>query len=411
MSKSLKIPLPKGGVANALGDTDLPKARILEATNVDIADNGEIRRRAALRGYAALTGVDEAYWSPQHERMYVVKDNVAGYIDSSGAFVSLYVMSVPPCSFGEYNGEVVYADNFGICGFRKDGSIHAALPCPAMIPQFTDAPGGGSLPPGVYSFEVTYVDPITGEEGGTSNGGTLRLDEVGGIEVSPVEMPAGYHMRVYMTPVGSETLFLAATIAPMMKGVITSTPRGKECSTLGLRPLFGGEFAEWVGGRMYTGCNDGLYGVIYFSVPLNPYMSSSMYDFIRVDGHIRFMARAGNVLFVGDSRGVWVLDALDPHKANWRLASPDVPLRRSGVAVLGKDVPLVGEGKPGDDERCVVWLTASGAMVGLPDGSARPAHTGVALPSDMDIVSAGTVVQRGVTQHIFITETTPLVLS
>ena len=408
MSRRLKIQPPVLGIRNRTVATEITKGGVIDAVNVDISDGGSIRRRGAPVLISPLLGIRKAFYSEAHQQLYFVAEQYL-YRASPTALSSPTLLRALGGvglggAFTEHNGYVYYSGGNALYQIDAEGEVLTAIPTPLGTPTLSTIPGG-DLPPGTYHIVCTTVDPITKREGGTSPqiSVTVGVGESIVVNLLPLDPPQAFYTNVYITPIGSEVFYLAHTVPYGLNTVISKPPSGKRCMTLNESPLRGGDKLCWAAGRLFTVVSKWRLGVqsdsIGYSTPFNPLLTRAAYNYFVLSGACRLLNRAGSVLYVGDDRGVWAVDANNIEDTKWSLVSPHLAISGSGLTLEGGELPLLND-IPTDAE-CAIWLSPIGVMVGLPDGSVRNVTSNVALNKDALVSFVGAVTQFGTKQVIF----------
>lgn len=359
--KSSVLPRPLLGIDNqSPAVTDLQKRCVRRAVNVDLDNQGVARRR---RGYQVHTVFDHAsnlYTCKNRESLLFTADDALYELRQPFASPDVLATGLSPAvrlAFTEYNGNVYFTSPQGTHWIPADSRVPrlVGLPPPSMLTA--SATSVGSLPPGHYKVAFTHTN-ARGEESAASPIQEIELAETGGIAV------------VNPTPISTATVHVYATTAEggvlqridsfpagMDNYVVTASARGRNCETLALEPLPGGEHLAWHAGRLYVGKGN----ILYFSRPLRPHLHHPAHDVIPFVGALAFVLALPGGIFVGDERGVWFLRGMDPEDYSLSLVSRERPVRHSGQVVEGfayRD----------SIESIAVWLTERGFLAGRENG-------------------------------------------
>lgn len=368
MSRTVPIPLPVMGVDMLSNDTAIPQGAVRSAVNVDIDREGRVRRRS---GYTPLVGSTDAhslFYATQSRAAFVVFGTRLQRFDPVTNTLTevAQLRSADPVSFSEYNGNL-YFTNKSTIGWVPAGSTQVrpvGVPVP-LTPQLTA--GAGGLLPGKYAVSITLVDE-RGEEGGASEVAFVALEQGGGIQLSNLPNKLGWTVYAYITSADGDVLRFAAEFSAVFPSYLVSEPaRGGMIETQFLQPMPTGDFVRWHSGRLLVANGPAL----HFSQPLRPHLHKPAHDVIPFVGDITLLESVGSGVFVGDSRGVWFLEGTDPAKFDLRRVSTCRAVAGSGLMVPPEHFsPKQVESKM----PVAAWLSTSGYVVGLPDGTAVELH-------------------------------------
>lgn len=388
----MQIPLPTGGVDLLSDETQLPAGYVRRAENVDIARSGVFSRR---EGYA-LQDSAVSYHS--------LFAGSRGVLVAKGAEVFALNPSTlglaPKCDMGsdapvdvvEYNGATYLTSRSAFWWIPADSGTarKVGVEPPNPLPSVA-AHDAGNLTPGKYAVAISRVDD-RGEESAAKFLGIVETNA--GIRLDGMPLESGAIYRVYLSPNAGDVLYLADEFAAAFATYkLGELPEGAPRTTQHLAPMPAGEFVRWHGGRLYTAAGDTL----AYSEPLRPHLTDPRRGFIKFVGRITFFEPVTGGIFVGDNRGVWFLPGGDPKDFTLRLVSPEPAVFRSSLTLASLHLPRALQLA---EQRCAVWLSTAGYMVGTADGSVIPLHPDrVRLAAGLEGRSRF-VVRKGVKQVI-----------
>lgn len=364
MSKTVKYPLPATGVDLLSAETALAPGAVRSAVNVDVGRAGRTKRRAGYTRHIAISGLHSLYTAVQKGWSVVARDRMLNRLDPvSYDLTPFYPLQSPhSLDYMEYNGNF-YFTNRTTFGWVPSNSVlprAVGVPVPTT-PTLSISPSGG-LVPGTYGVVITIVDD-RGEEGPASDVRFLKLPNGGGVRLTNLPVLPGQVVNVYITPPDGDVLRLGASVPAVFPTyVIAETPEGDICGTQGLVPMPPGDFVCWHNYRIFTASN----GVLRFSEAGRPHLHSPVHGIIPFSGHISFIESVLGGMYVGDSRGVWFLSGTDPTKFEQRLVSTCRAVARSSIMVPPEHFP---EKQIPASTPVAVWLSTSGYVVGMPDGT------------------------------------------
>lgn len=403
MSKRIKLELPKLGIRNADVAEAMPKGSVLDAVNVDIGDSGSVRRRAGAQVFLTLNGIHTAFWSHVHRRIYYQNGESLGYVSADNELVTLIPHGMPRCTFVEYNGEVIVSGGSSVIAIREDATIHQALASPTEYLHLQYYHIRGSLGVGQYTLTMS-LKHTSGEESGCIRTQTIILNAADSLKIIVPTLTIPDHTySVYMTDADGQT-FHHLLDSTGGTHIIIAPAAGRTLDSYGVTPMNSGVFTEWVGGRLFTASRGqiGNRWTLYWSEPLRP-LYTQCDNFIQFYGEApRFLARSGQWLFIGDSRGVWRIDGSNPNDTELHNVSKLPPIINSGLSLPASALPLPDLSN--NTEFCAVWLTTEGAVAGLPDGSVKQLHSHLSLDGATIVTNAAYVLNDGIAQLLFVTD-------
>lgn len=278
----------------ALGPTKEHGAYLSKAENVDLDNAGRLRLRQAGSLVQALT----APHSLSPDGGYLVRDGIlyAITLPTYSETLVKVLSNNDPVSWVEFNGDLYYSNGTDSGRLRAGVYYPMALPTPtsptcAVIP--------GALFAGKYQVAVSYMNSVTGEEGGVSPSSNYELATAGGLRVTlPAATPGATHINVYVSTVnGSIPLLKSVVTTGTATYDITTAPTGREANQRYEAPLPAGTLF-W-----FNGCLCSFKGVeVYEGIPFRPGY------YLPVEGRIPFPGPVSNVVPVEPSGAYVVAD-------------------------------------------------------------------------------------------------------
>jgi len=328
------------------------------ATNVDLNNKGQVRRRNATAKVITETG-----WHSLHltgTTGYGVKDSVLYALDmASFAPVSVATLTQNTALSYVETGPDLYYSNGTDAGRITAGTVYPlGLPTPG-IPTPTTI--GGNLLPATYQVATAYVNTATGEESGISGSCNHVLSALGGIRITlPTTTPGATHINIYLSAAnGSIPMWLAQVpVGTTTYDCISlgqgraSNGRFEEPLPAGRLFLSNGKLCSIVGSRVYVG-SPWLFG---YYIPVNADGSA---------GYIDFPAPVS--VAIENQAGTYIVAS----KTHW---FPGGDL--ANVAAMITDVLPFGA-VPGTEfthptEPLVGWFSTKGVVIGDMGGQVKP---------------------------------------
>jgi len=354
MGKIRKIsigPWPNG-INNTSRDYRLPAGALLDALNVDIAENGD----AVIRpGYGEAIPVNGGHsLSNQGSKVLVGLGTTLAAITGIDPLMTTTLrtgLSPLPISYAELAGEVWWSNGVECGRCNADNSDHPwAVPTPADIPLVFA--GMGTLPAGRYRVALAHT-MADGEESAASAIYSCSLASAGALTVNlPTAKTGVANFVVYCTSADGQVLQRAATVPATTTSVtISANPTGRQLGERAfLAPLPAGEAIAFHNGRLLSAKGDTLYYSDVYDFGLyNPAKG-----YIRLPGTISIVAPCENGVFVVADKTYWY--------AGTDIAQAEVFERLPSGAVKGTAFtnPLT---------KGVGWFGADGFVIGASDGS------------------------------------------
>ena len=366
--RSVKQPIQyagfPGGVNRRGQELKLPETDLRTALNVDIAQDGTVKRR---RGYnRVIDGDCHSIWSdPDIDYGLLVRNGDLCRINVPGFETPVLLAGVggDRMSFALFN-DWVFFSNGAVSGRIVNDAVQPWGMPQATMPVIESTTVGGLLG-GRYQVAVTWVDD-SGEEGGCELPQLVDVPSGGGIQLTQINHGIYPIVRVYVSPHDGDMLYAAADITTgFTTFVIGEHEPGTALRQWNTAPLPAGHIVRSFKGRMYVARENYL----FFSLPMHP----GLYN--RAEGYIDFGSRI-NLVEVADD-GVYVatqshtLFMLGNDPEDW---SPKRVSNRGAIPGTSAQVPAHAFGNPEAAFFGYVacWQDTDGALtVGYSQGQVR----------------------------------------
>jgi hypothetical protein len=334
---------------------------LVQALNVDIDNARALSRRTGQTMKLAGTGM-HSLWSNGKLCLYV-EDGVMYRLFEDFTSVALAAgLEQAPMAYLDVNGRVYHA-NGDTAAVLDEGQVRGwGIPIDQTGVNATAT--SGHMPAGVYLFAMTLLRE-DGQESGTGLAGSIELADDSGIRFA-WQVPDEPHITqaaLYLSQANGQTLHQAAIVdVEAAQYTYTGGERALPLATQWLDAPPAGHALALLHGRIYIAVGEFLYATAALS-----YEHCDLRDFHAFDGTpIQILAPVTDGLFVGTERAVYFLrgNVFSTQSKVEKLATGAV--RGSvafgdGEAVTGRR-ELAGQG-------VVLFTTAEGVMLGLPDGS------------------------------------------
>lgn len=294
-------PWPEG-MDNVSTDAAVSGKALRDAVNVDVMDDGTMRRRSGVT--ARVAGIARSVFSDGRALFAVVGGVLTKYTRlPSGALSGVALRSglstISPLSYAQVGSDVFYSNN-GVNG-KIVGNVSRpwGVERPGGTPTLT-AITSGALFEGRYKVAVTFVD-AQGEESGTGSAAVVSVAENGGISLTLIPQPTTPEVttiRVYVSEANGKLMYRNGDYAVGTTSLVItrSTTLGKILDTQFMVPPVPGKLLESFNGRIYIARGNAL----YFTEP-------QRYGLMREGGNLMF---EDDIRIVKDGEvGLWVVTA------------------------------------------------------------------------------------------------------
>lgn len=355
------------GVNNVFREENTPQTQLREALNVDLLEQGKVRRR---EGYQKV--IDETSFrslTSFANKLVVAQGSTLYFVDPN-SYAKTAVGTVSPneyLSYEEVNDMLVVADGVSLKRLYSDGSFKDLAPeNPAGQPD-VDATSIGGLPAGEYQVAITFTSDA-GESGSTL-ATALTLTTEGGISVSNIPQPTSADVTaitIYVTPEGGSDFKRAKGLdVGETTAFISQYPTGLILETQFMSELPAGNLVTLHNAQLCSAVGKDL----YYSEPFRFGQTREASNFIRFATDITMLISVDDGVFVGLEDQVVFLRGNTLDDASVTTVDYDGVVPGTPVRVSASALPFL-ELSP--SERVVVWWSMRGVLiVGQPNGAVR----------------------------------------
>lgn len=383
-------PFP-GGANNVARETSVPRRQLREAVNVDLSDDGKVRRRAGyeliepLLEPSSLFGVGRRGFLLSGDTLYafeVESRDVSSPIpiyDGLRAGARMAAVLIEPDIFAT-DGDV----NLRI---TPDNQVSLWTPESVGDPAVTVA-DNGQLTPGRYQVAVA-ARLASGEEGPVSGIAVVDVADDGSRLQVTLPPTAAPRLSIFMTkPNGTQLLFVASV--PANAGTVSiSAPQLGRAAATEFDPMPAGQHAMYFRSRLWVAADSMLVASEPFQYGMTQLDFNTMQFAEPITG-IGTCGEAGATFFVGQESKVYLVRGDSPSELGLTEKYPFGMVHGTLTMVPGARLPL--EAPP--TEPVPVWLATNGVVcAGLPDGSVLPL-TETSFAADVGSTGAGMFLQR-----------------
>lgn len=333
------------------GSVDLLRS----ASNVDITDDGKVRRRPGFTQAIAqsnahsLWGDGKAGFFAAGTILYNLYESGAGIAASA---VRDDLAPGQPLSYCEAGGTYFYTGS-GHIGMVRDGVRIDFTPRQNFNPELSAIPG--ALSAGRYQFCFTQMGQ--GGESAATLPQVIDLPAGGGIRISSIPAPApGTALRAYMTAADGEvfgSVYLQVTAG--VAEIVAPPELGARCQTLLLEPMPAGSIVRHSNARLLVAVGN----LLCYSEPFANGLFRPSKNYIPFPAPVTVVEPCGGGVFVVADKTYWLDGEISAASLIERLPYGAVP--HSG-----------GSGPA--DSNTVFWISERGLVFGSADGSVRNAQ-------------------------------------
>lgn len=388
------------GINNLLPDYALPKEALRDGSNIDIFDNGKIKRRAGSAKKVNLVGA-HSFWSdpknPRPDIAYYVAGTtlyslkmVSGILTSTAIVTGLAAGRKVAYLF--LNGDVFWSNS--VISGRIHNGVNGpwGLETPASKPILTASTVGG-LFPGKYQVVLTYRNAL-GEESGTDVAQTISVPSGGSIVLTGMPTPVSSQVAqicVYCTAANGETLHKVAVI-PSSSSTYTISTMANATTILRtqfLQPMPAGDRIAHLNGVIFVASGPN----IFYTEPLRYGLCNLNENFYS------FPQDVDEMLAVPDEAG------LRPQEGLYVCADRTYFLLRAGVPEVEQKIifpfgAIKGTGLYLLNSPNVTWMSPRGQIVGGLAGKAKVETEAQYMPGVMSHGASIIREQNGLKQII-----------
>lgn len=321
------------------------------ASNVDITDDGKVRRRSGYASAIVENSVCHSLWGDGSEGFYAVGTTLYRLQSNGDALEkSLIRDDLAPgaeLSFCKAGGTHFYTGS-GMLGMVRSGERIDFTKKPNCSPDL--AAMAGSLPAGRYQFCITHMGP--GGESSATIPQSVELPEGCGVRISGIQTPpTGCSVRVYMTAADGDVFGLAdVQIESGVADVVAMPSLGGRCQTLLLEPMPAGSIVRHSNGRLLVAAGN----VLCYSEPFANGLFRPDKNYVPFPAPITIVEPC--------SRGVYVV-ADETYWFDGDISSATMvrSLPYGAVPHSGGVVP--------NESNTVFWISQRGLVFGAADGT------------------------------------------
>jgi hypothetical protein len=366
--KSLSLPA-FAGIRNDRPLAQFDASDLAVATNVDLMDGGQVRRREGFISTLASAGA-HSLWSNGAVCLYASGANLLRLALplNAGTTIASGLTANAPLAYTQAAGRIYWSngDQSGVVDAHAIANRGWGIVPPPMP---TALPTVGELPPGRYGITTTYVAD-DGQESGAPEAALVDLPDGGGIDLylTPSEDARIVSQRIYLTTPNGEVLYHAGTLAADVTNVIVSlntidlqTP----LQTLLMGPCPHGKLIAHYRGRMYVA--KGRY--VFYSEPF----ALELFDlrrYLEFPRDVRMLAPVTDGIFISDEEAVYWMSGAGPNEFNASAVADTNPAIRGMPAYAAID-DLFPDTPSSSEQMAALWLSTAGPAAGLPGGTVR----------------------------------------
>ena len=342
------------GMNTLLDKQELPSDTLRNAVNIDITNQGMLKRRRGSLRLLAANIARGSLWSNDQRTLFVESGSLKElYKSPSGVYSSILV--VPdighgPVAYVEAGAQIYWTNGVFTGRIDAEGRDWPWGVTPPPRQPTLAIGGGGQLEPGTYQLAITFVAE-DGEESGTGLAAQAVVPSAGGrIDLSNFPQPAESRskIRVYCSYVNGEGLYW---VGDMPSGSTQyAITRTSNFATVLLQTQFGiappaGTVLEAHNGRIYIGRDN----VVWLTEPLRYGLVKPMMGFVQFPAPVTVIKSVDDGVFICSDRTYWLTD-VDTDQMRLKDVLP-----YGAVFGTGMDIPKYD---------AVAWFGETGLVIG-----------------------------------------------
>lgn len=354
------------GVKNTTSAERLKPGELTVAQNVDLDDTGKLLTR--LGTTLAQAGGYHSLWAEEgHAYVMAGSDLNRVNLDLSLTFVARLTTPERVAFKRELN--TIYFSNGTDTGRIHEGAVKGwGVPNPAGQPRC--AAGAGRLPPGTYSYAVTF-GRADGYESGTGAAGSFELTAPGGLQLTEIPSSTDPEVSVKLVyisgPNGVELFRAAAVPASAASATVMDLPSGARLETDFASPAPAGTILETHSGVMYVVAGDSA----FYTDPYQFERFRRATQFLQFPGPVTMFAAVNDGIYVSTPEATWFLEGTEPRKLVSKKKFDYGAIPGTAVKTTVGTLKLAEEGQEGaPGGTAVMWTTPHGVCVGAEGGVA-----------------------------------------
>lgn len=363
-------PFP-AGANNLAAETSVPPRSFRRGVNVDVLDDGKVRRRKGRsKEFEAVE--PHSLYGDASRGFFVVRDTLFGFTVDAGVVsdpAALYTGLTPdaPVTYSLLEPDIFASDGVVNLRISVDGLVTEwSLPTPELPTLTGDA--DGSLDPGRYFVAIAYK-AANGEEGPLTQPQVIELADGGRVTVAfPTAPASAMRTLVFMSkPNGRELLLVAAVPTNVSSLGINKQNLGRPPVTQDTDPMPAGTHSLVWNGRLLVAYDN----IVVWSEPNQYGVTKLAYNYLVFTSKVAMLAAIDTAagFFVGLEDKTYFVAGSDP--ADARLVGA-----YSAGAVPGVLAMVPGARLPFDTPPAMpvpMWMATNGVFcVGMVDGTVQP---------------------------------------
>jgi len=369
-------PFPQG-MNNIQKESKLPEGSLRSAINVDITDDGSIRRRKQFSRIYTGTSIANLY------KRYFTEGGVLKYLesDNTATVVNSNIIS-SDIAYCEMNNGIYYTDGNKVFNPNHEP---VGLEKPTF---FNVSDTTGALRNGKYQISICHINLVTGELSGATN--PIILDVVsGGISLTDISIPSGeYATNVYISDTNGADIYFHTTLPNGQQSLtITVIKQNKHLvQTLDMSPIPGGSIIQSYNGRLYVAKDE----VLWYSQPHRYGLHKQSSDFLLFAKPITVVQPVDDGLYIVADK-TYFISGNDPSQQQLREVSNLQGIEGTGITLDASYFSLEYKGK------VAYWFSDKGGVIGLPSGQIQEfSKDRLAVPTDLQKGSTMYVEENGI---------------
>lgn len=368
------------GLRNTTSPERFKVGELAEAFDIDIDNTG---RPLSRIGVTKVNATPAHSLFANHRVAMCVNGTTLSAIEANASLTPIQTLSTSNYLSAETVNDFVYYTN-GVDTGRLIGRTPGCWGVPVPVGQPVTSQLRGQLPPGRYSYAVTFIRGSDGHESGTGIAGQIDVT-LGGIGFTNIEVSTCAEVSskiIYLSTANGETMYRAAVI-PNTQTIYAYTSDGTDLTiplvTQFAGPPPAGSLVRTYNGILYVVVGD----TVYYSDPYNFDLFRLDTNFLRFPGRVVMFEACNDGIYVGtpdaggddvESTGyIWFLAGGRPDQMKSTQLFDYGVIANSAVKTDAAyfEPEQTGE-QAGEQARpIIVWTTRHGVCVGRDSGAVQ----------------------------------------
>ena len=334
------------GVNNIDSEINLSPNSLREANNVDITNEGSVKRRYGYSKIYSGTDIHSLY-----KNYFVEEGTVKELLSDNTAVAIVSGVGSNRLSFCESNSIIYFSNE------TANGTLTGPLGIEDIPIAPTVSEVSGTLVAGNYQVSICYADE---EQGGAIEPIVISIGNNSAIQINNiVGSSMGYDTLIFIsTPDGSELYECTRLPSSAISYTYSTTNSGKVLDTLFMKQIPTGQIIRAFKGRLYIASGSTLYYTEAHRYGL--YTPSN--TFFNFPERITVLQETDTGLFIVADK-TYFLNGTNPKDMTLKIISNDTGVEGTGISTEAENFNIGFQGLS------AYWFGSQGAVLGEPNGT------------------------------------------